>query len=36
MDDDKCQVILKDDFGGEVLMTYDEFTRLATQFMEHV
>lgn len=36
MDDNAKQVIVKDDFGGSVKMSYTEFYTLAKKFMEYV
>ena len=36
MDDNERQIAIKDDYGGEVIMSYEEFTRLARQFLEYV
>lgn len=36
MDDDLKNIEIKDDYGGTVEMSYDEFYRLAKQFLEFV
>lgn len=36
MDDDKKEVVVKDDFGGSAKMSYTEFYTLAKKFMEYV
>jgi hypothetical protein len=36
MDDDTKEILIVDDFGGSVKMTYEEFTILARGFLTHV
>ncbi len=36
MYDEKCEIIIRDDYEGIVKMTYAQFTTLAVKFLEHV